>query len=75
LFCVSIILIFVDDYSKLFTDESQWAEKAEDFCGKVKDLRREQSCTILRSIVEAEFIELGEANVCCGDAGTPSFKN
>jgi hypothetical protein len=75
LFCVSIILIFVDDYSKLFADESQWAEKAEDFCGKVKDLRRELPRTILRSIVGAEFIELREANVCCGAAGTYSFKN
>jgi glycolate oxidase iron-sulfur subunit len=36
---------------------------------------REQPRTILRSIVGVEFIELEEANACCGAAGTYSFKN
>jgi len=36
---------------------------------------REQPRTILRSIVGVEFIELGEANMCCGAAGTYGFKN
>ena len=36
---------------------------------------REQPRTILRSIVGVEFIELGEANMCCGAAGTYGFNN
>ncbi|MBT9167454.1 MAG: Lactate utilization protein A [Syntrophomonadaceae bacterium] len=99
---------FLKQYGKLLADEPQWSEKAEDFCGKVKDLSeflidiglvtemgtvrkrvtyhepchlvhhqkiREQPRTILRSIVGVELIELGEANVCCGAAGTYGFKN
>ena len=36
---------------------------------------KEQPRTILKSIAGVEFIELGEANVCCGAAGTYGFKN
>ena len=34
-----------------------------------------QPRTILKSIPGVEFIELGEANMCCGAAGTYAFKN
>ena len=35
---------------------------------------REQPRTILKSIPGVEFIELNEANMCCGAAGTYAFK-
>jgi len=36
---------------------------------------KEQPRTILKSIPGIEFIELGEADMCCGAAGTYAFKN
>lgn len=36
---------------------------------------KEQPRTILKSIPGIEFIELGEADICCGAAGTYAFKN
>jgi len=36
---------------------------------------KEQPRTILKSIPGVEFIELGEADMCCGAAGSYAFKN
>ena len=99
---------FLKDYVKLLANDPQWAEKAKDFAGKVRDISeflvdiglvtemgtvkkkvtwhdpchlahyqkiKEPPRTILKSIPGVEFIELGEANMCCGAAGTYAFKN
>jgi len=99
---------FLKEYGKLLAGDAEWAGKARDFSGKVKDLSeflvniglltgtgtidkrvtyhdpchlaryqkiRQPPRTILKSIPGVEFIELREADMCCGAAGTYGFKN
>jgi glycolate oxidase iron-sulfur subunit len=99
---------FLKDYAKLLADDPEWAEKAKEFAGKVRDiseflvdiglntemgeLRRKvtfhdpchlahyqkiknQPRNILKSIPGVEFFEMGEADMCCGAAGSYAFKN
>ena len=99
---------FLKDYVKLLANDPQWAEKAKDFAGKVRDISeflvdiglvtemgtvkkkvtwhdpchlahyqkiKEPPRTILKSIPGVEFVELGEADMCCGAAGSYAFKN
>ena len=99
---------FLKDYVKLIADDPQWAEKAKEFAGKVRDISeflvdiglvtemgtikkkvtwhdpchlvhyqkiKEPPRTILKSIPGVEFVELGEADMCCGAAGSYAFKN
>lgn len=99
---------FLKDYGKLFLNEPEWSEKANNFVNKVKDFSefligiglvtemgtvkrkityhdpchlshyqkiREPQRTVLKSIPGVEFVELGEADMCCGAAGSYAFKN
>lgn len=108
---------FLKEYGKLLEDDSEMAEKAGMFAGKVQDLNeflvniglpsnpslplhapypefpsakvtyhdpchlaryqkiRQQPRTMLKSIPGIEFIELKEADMCCGAAGSYSLKN
>jgi glycolate oxidase iron-sulfur subunit len=99
---------FLKDYTKLLADDPEWAEKAKDFAGKIKDISeflvdiglntemgelkrkvtfhdpchlahyqkiKEAPRTILKSIPGIEFVEMGEADMCCGAAGSYAFKN
>ncbi|MBU2535505.1 MAG: (Fe-S)-binding protein [Chloroflexi bacterium] len=99
---------FLKDYAKLLADDSEWAEKAKGFAGKVRDISeflvdiglstemgelkrkvtfhdpchlahhqkiKDQPRTILKSIPGVEFVEMGEADMCCGAAGSYAFKN
>ncbi|MGB2877417.1 MAG: (Fe-S)-binding protein, partial [Dehalococcoidales bacterium] len=99
---------FLKDYAKLLADDPEWAEKAKEFAGKVRDISeflvdiglntemgelqkkvtfhdpchlahyqkiKDQPRTILKSIPGVEFVEMGEADMCCGAAGSYAFKN
>lgn len=99
---------FLKDYTKLLADDPEWAEKAKEFAGKVRDISeflvdiglntemgelkrkvtfhdpchlahyqkiKDQPRTILKSIPGVEFAEMGEADMCCGAAGSYAFKN
>ena len=99
---------FLKDYTKLLADDPEWAEKAKEFAGKVRDISeflvdiglntemgelkrkvtfhdpchlahyqkiKEAPRTILKSIPGIEFVEMGEADMCCGAAGSYAFKN
>ncbi len=99
---------FLKDYIKLLADDAEWAEKAKEFTGKVKDISeflvdiglntetgelkrkvtfhdpchlahyqkiKDQPRTILKSIPGIEFVEMNEADMCCGAAGSYAFKN
>ena len=99
---------FLKDYTKLLADDPEWAEKAKEFAGKVKDISEflvdiglntemgelkrkvtfhdpchlahyqkitDQPRTILKSIPGVEFVEMNEADMCCGAAGSYAFKN
>jgi glycolate oxidase iron-sulfur subunit len=99
---------FLKDYMKLLADDPEWAEKAKEFAGKVKDISeflvdiglntemgelkrkitfhdpchlahhqkiKDQPRTILKSIPGVEFVEMNEADMCCGAAGSYAFKN
>ncbi len=99
---------FLKDYIKLLADDAEWAEKAKEFAGKVKDISeflvdiglntemgelkrkitfhdpchlahhqkiKDQPRTILKSIPGIEFVEMNEADMCCGAAGSYAFKN
>ena len=99
---------FLKDYTKLLADDPEWAEKAKEFAGKIRDISeflvdiglntemgelkrkvtfhdpchlahyqkiKEAPRTILKSIPGIEFVEMGEADMCCGAAGSYAFKN
>jgi glycolate oxidase iron-sulfur subunit len=99
---------FLKDYIKLLADDPEWAEKAKEFAGKVKDISeflvdiglntemgelkrkvtfhdpchlahyqkiKDQPRAILKSIPGIEFVEMNEADMCCGAAGSYAFKN
>ncbi len=99
---------FLKDYAKLLADDPEWAEKAKEFAGKVRDISeflvdiglntemgelqkkvtfhdpchlahyqkiKDQPRTILKSIPGVEFVEMDEADMCCGAAGSYAFKN
>lgn len=91
------------EYGKLLSDDPQWAERAESFSGRVRDiseflmeipiikpegtvnarityhdpchLRRGQDVwqeprELIKMINGAEFVEMNEADWCCGSAGS-----
>jgi len=99
---------FLKDYTKLLAEDPEWADKAKEFAGKVKDISeflvdiglntemgelkrkvtfhdpchlahyqkiKDQPRTILKSIPGVEFVEMNEADMCCGAAGSYAFKN
>jgi glycolate oxidase iron-sulfur subunit len=99
---------FLKDYAKLLAEDPEWADKAKEFAGKVKDISEflvdiglntemgelkrkvtfhdpchlahyqkitDQPRTILKSIPGVEFVEMNEADMCCGAAGSYAFKN
>ena len=99
---------FLKDYAKLLADDPEWAEKAKEFAGKVKDISeflvdiglntemgelkrrvtfhdpchlshyqkiKSQPRNILKSIPGVEFVDMAEADMCCGAAGSYAFKN
>jgi glycolate oxidase iron-sulfur subunit len=99
---------FLKDYTKLMADDPEWAEKAKEFGGKVRDISefladiglntemgelkkkvtfhdpchlshhqkiKDQPRNILKSIPGVEYVEMGEADMCCGAAGSYAFKN
>ncbi len=99
---------FLKDYTKLLAYDPEWAEKAKEFAGKIRDISeflvdiglntemgelkrkvtfhdpchlahyqkiKEAPRTILKSIPGIEFVEMGEADMCCGAAGSYAFKN
>ncbi len=99
---------FLKDYAKLLADDPEWAEKAKEFAGKVRDISeflvdiglntemgelkrkvtfhdpchlahyqkiKDQPRNILKSIPGVEFVDMVEADMCCGAAGSYAFKN
>jgi glycolate oxidase iron-sulfur subunit len=99
---------FLKDYTKLLADDPEWAERAKEFAGKVRDISeflvdiglntemgelkrkvtfhdpchlshyqkiKSQPRDILKSIPGVEFVDMVEADMCCGAAGSYAFKN
>ena len=99
---------FLKDYAKLLADEPEWAERAKEFAGRVRDISeflvkiglntemgelkrkvtfhdpchlahyqkiKDQPRAILKSIPGVDFVEMAEADMCCGAAGSYAFKN